>query len=149
MLLLLPAVSKSFVDELVAEHCGLADSLADGLSKKSARGESPSDLWVKLVRLELDWCADNSDCLTVGHRRQACLLLDWYYSRVGNVPESWLVIYSESECYWRLARNELDWCSRHVNELSARYREYAIDLLEDFYAANPNESLPEWNVLYW
>ena len=149
MLLLLPAVSKSLVDEFVAEHSGLTDSLAGGLAKKSARGESPDELWLRLVRNELVWCSQNSDKLTARHRQQACDLVDWYYSQVGDVPESWLVIYSESECYWRLARNELDWCSSHVDELSARHRDYAIDLLEDFYAANPNEFRSEWNVLYW
>ncbi len=72
MLLLLPAVSKSFVDELVAEHSGLTDCLADVLSKKSARGESPSELWLRLVRDELVWCARNSDKLTARHRAHAC-----------------------------------------------------------------------------
>lgn len=152
-MLFLPAVSQTFANALVNtganEHSDVTVAIADGLSRKSARGEFPSLVWLRIVRNELVWCVDNSEKLTARHRQQAAILLDWYYSQVGDVPESWLILYPESECYWRLARNELDWCSRHVNELSARHREYAIDLLEDFCAANPEEFNSAWKVLYW
>ena len=153
-MLLLPAVSQTFADSLVntgaSEHSDVTCAIADGLAKKSARGEFPSLVWLRIVRAELIWCANNSDKLTARHRQQARLLLNWYYSQVGCSPESWFaVLYPAREFYYRVAIAEIDWCARHVNQLNGRQRDDAIDLLEEFCAANPGEFRPAWKALYW
>lgn len=149
-MLLLPEVSKTFADSLplgVREHAKILPVLLKCISAKKSRGESPSDLWLLLVRKEIIWCVDNSDKLTWRHRLNACDLLEWYYSVTGEVDDAWLILLPESEYYWRFARAELDWCAAHVSELSPRERDFAVDLYEDFYSANPENFRPAWSVI--
>lgn len=144
-MLLLPAVSKTFADSLsntgASEHSAASVVLARKTFKSSL-------MWRRLVRLELDWCVRHFDKLTHRHRRQACLLLDWYYSQVGEVPDSWFALYDDAELYFRAVAAELEYCSRHIDMISARRRDKAVDLLESLYAANPLACRLSWFVLY-
>lgn len=150
LMLLLPEISKTRSDTIplcVGEHAKILSVILRCIAAKKLKGESPSDLWLNIVRVELKWCVNYLDYLSVNHRRQACDLLEWFYSVNGSVEDNWLVLLPESEYYWRLARAELDWCAAHVNKLSRRYRLFAIDLLADFCAANPDEFRASWRII--
>lgn len=147
---MLPEVSKTFAESrplCVGEHERAIGVMLRCIANQKSRDKKPSSLWIRLVRSELLWCVRYLEWLSARHRRQACDLLEWYYSVVGEVDDSFLVLLPESEYYWRLARAELDYCAAHVNKLSRRYRIYAMDLLADFCAANPNEFRPSWRVI--
>lgn len=145
MMLLLPAVSKTLADELANIGYDRRESATVLLSDVA----KSTPVWLRLVGSEIEWCSRHRDLLTFRHRRQACMLLDWYYAQVGEVPESWYALYDDTELFFRSAVAELNFATRHVDTLNPRRRDSAIDLLEYMYAECPAAYRPSWNVLYY
>lgn len=126
----------------------VSQTLVDTLARKEMRGEVAPLIWRRLVFRELSWCVSHLDELTARHRDNACKLLDWYYRQVGEIPESFASLYPARERYRRCASAELDWCSRHVSNLSPRRRDKAIDLMSSLWESD-KFYCSWWSQLHW
>lgn len=140
----------SCVSVVIPALPSVSQTLVESLTRKMIRDEVSDvpEIWRRIVFSELDWCATHLSDLSYLHRLNACKLIDWHHSYYGYTREDWLAIYpSRQEMYRRQVVAELDWCATHLDELTPRHRDKAIDLLEDFYATNPEDYQSSWNVL--
>lgn len=126
----------------------VSQSIVDALSKKAVCGDDVHVVWCRLVYRELEWCAAHISELSYLHRLNACKLIDWHHSHYGYTHECWLPLYpSRREMFRRQTCAELNYCANHLDELTARRRDKAIDLLEDVYFSCPEDYQTSWNVL--
>lgn len=136
---------------LVPAIPAVSQSLVDALAKMQYAGRAPHvpELWRRLVFRELSWCSLHNSELSYLHRLNACKLVDWHHRHYGYTHEDWLDLYpSEAEMFRRQTIAELDFCSSHLEEISKRHRDSAIDLVSDCL-----ETLGVyhswWASLYW
>lgn len=149
-MLLLPEVTATTAAALplvVPEHEKIVGVMLIVNNKKRSRGCAPSDLWLSLVKREIDWSVKYWHYLTYPHRCNVCDLLEWLVSQTGWFPDCWSLIVPRSQNFYRAARAELDWCAANLNKLSPRRRDDAVDLLEMFCAENPEEFHSSWRSL--
>lgn len=123
-------------------------TLVDCLRRKSERGETPSPLWARLVRTELNRCSCDVDELSTSERSAACDLLDWYIGNVaGDCDENWLSLYPLSERALRTNAALLDWYCRRLSSLNHFERNVLIDMAEDYLAETGNFR-DAWRSIY-